>query len=191
MANNTAREIQKAAIALFKEKGYHCVTIDDILKASGVTKGTFYYHFPSKDSLLYDFFVVAKTISPEATRLLITSDNNWQKMWACLEPTIDWAIMAGSDIVSQVLVLNVRSQVDSLSVSKDPEIAGIYMDIIEKGQETDQFQNRSDPREIYIDLKYVSLGLVTEWCICGGQFDYKSAFRNSVATLLSVREEFL
>ncbi len=37
---------------LFNEKGYAKTTVDDILKESGIAKGTLYYHFKSKEDIL-------------------------------------------------------------------------------------------------------------------------------------------
>ncbi len=34
-------------------RGYHATSLDDVLKASGVGKGNFYYYFPSKEALGY------------------------------------------------------------------------------------------------------------------------------------------
>ncbi|MCJ7811601.1 MAG: TetR/AcrR family transcriptional regulator [Dehalococcoidia bacterium] len=43
--------ILEAALVLFASRGYHSVSIEDILRESGCTKGTLYYHFSSKDEL--------------------------------------------------------------------------------------------------------------------------------------------
>lgn len=45
-------EILDIAEHLFNEKGYAKTTIDDILKESGIAKGTLYYHFKSKEDIL-------------------------------------------------------------------------------------------------------------------------------------------
>ena len=44
--------IVTAAWQLFYEKGYNGTTVDDIIELSGTSKGSFYYYFSSKDSLL-------------------------------------------------------------------------------------------------------------------------------------------
>ena len=49
---NVKRRIVDAAWKLFYEKGYDDTTVDDIIKLSDTSKGSFYYYFGSKDSLL-------------------------------------------------------------------------------------------------------------------------------------------
>jgi len=49
---NTADRILDQSMRLFFQKGYHGTSIDDITKATGVTKGAFYWHFKSKEEVL-------------------------------------------------------------------------------------------------------------------------------------------
>lgn len=49
----TRRRIVGHATLLMYEKGYARTTIDDVITAAGVTKGSFYFHFASKDELGY------------------------------------------------------------------------------------------------------------------------------------------
>jgi TetR/AcrR family transcriptional repressor of uid operon len=47
----TRRRILEVAAEHFAERGYAGTSLNDVLKASGVTKGGFYFHFPSKEAL--------------------------------------------------------------------------------------------------------------------------------------------
>jgi TetR/AcrR family transcriptional regulator, transcriptional repressor for nem operon len=53
-----------AALVNFAEKGYAATTVDEICAKAGVTKGAFFHHFPSKQSLA------------------IAAVNNWAEKWA-------------------------------------------------------------------------------------------------------------
>jgi AcrR family transcriptional regulator len=48
----TAQRIFAAAVELFARQGYGQTTVEQIVQAAGVAKGTFFTHFPSKDALL-------------------------------------------------------------------------------------------------------------------------------------------
>lgn len=43
-----------AAATLFAQKGYHATTVDDITRAAGVAKGTFYLYFDEKREVYYE-----------------------------------------------------------------------------------------------------------------------------------------
>ncbi len=49
----TRDQILNAATRLIHLQGYHCTSLDDVLRESGVGKGNFYYHFKSKEDLGY------------------------------------------------------------------------------------------------------------------------------------------
>lgn len=52
MKKGTARErILQAALEVFAHKGYHRGIVDDIVRASGTSKGAVYHHFPTKEAL--------------------------------------------------------------------------------------------------------------------------------------------
>lgn len=50
------QEILEAAIAVFREKGYHAAKMADIAVAAGMGKGTLYEYFPTKEALPKEIF---------------------------------------------------------------------------------------------------------------------------------------
>lgn len=51
-ATNKQAEIEAAAIRLFRQKGYHATSMQDIADAVGLQKGSLYHYISSKDDLL-------------------------------------------------------------------------------------------------------------------------------------------
>lgn len=47
----TRDRILDAALDVFARKGYHRATVDDIVRASGTSKGAVYHHFPNKEAV--------------------------------------------------------------------------------------------------------------------------------------------
>ncbi len=54
-----------AAQNVFRAKGYAAATIDDICQAAGVTKGSFFHHFKSKEELTLDVIAYWSTWTDE------------------------------------------------------------------------------------------------------------------------------
>jgi len=60
----TSQVITKAASRLFRVKGYHGTTVEDIARAVGQKKGSLYYHISGKEELLISILneVIARAI---------------------------------------------------------------------------------------------------------------------------------
>jgi AcrR family transcriptional regulator len=188
MSKDTAFRIQQVAVVAFKEKGFHNVTIDEICNLAGITKSTFYYHYQSKERLLLDFYDNAGNLTTETLKLLATSDNCWQKLWACIEPSIDWTVEAGAAILSQVFITSIQNQISAFGIGNNLEI---IQGIINIGQKTGQFKNISDPKDLFENIRSTIVGIAVLWCIDGGSYDEKQVIRNNLISLLCVRDDLL
>src|SRR5919202_6598779 len=51
-----AEEVYTAALRLFREKGYHATSMQDIAAAVGLYKGSLYHYIGSKEDLLVQVF---------------------------------------------------------------------------------------------------------------------------------------
>ncbi|MCB9780807.1 MAG: TetR/AcrR family transcriptional regulator [Alphaproteobacteria bacterium] len=51
----TRRKVYEAAVDVFKRDGVQECRIEDIATLAGVSRGTFYFHFPTKDAVLLEF----------------------------------------------------------------------------------------------------------------------------------------
>lgn len=50
-AHETRTRILEAAVKVFATKGYHDTKVDDIVSEASTSKGSFYFHFPSKQGI--------------------------------------------------------------------------------------------------------------------------------------------
>lgn len=53
-ADERRGQLLEAARTVFSSKGYHAATVEDITKAAGVAKGTFYLYFSKKREIFYE-----------------------------------------------------------------------------------------------------------------------------------------
>src|SRR5256886_16555586 len=63
----TKAALVDAGLHIMLEKGYHHTGIQDVLQATGVPKGSFYYYFPSKEA--FGQAVIAQFASAYLARL--------------------------------------------------------------------------------------------------------------------------
>ncbi|MBS4174090.1 TetR/AcrR family transcriptional regulator [Bacillus sp. FJAT-49736] len=75
--NDRKQHVMKVAHQLFIEKGFLSTSIQDILHYSGISKGTFYNYFPSKNELLMAIFhSVHERLEIERNKILIGQDRS-------------------------------------------------------------------------------------------------------------------
>lgn len=50
----TRRRVRECALAIFRRDGLAAARIDEIVKAANVSRGTFYFHFPTKEDVIVE-----------------------------------------------------------------------------------------------------------------------------------------
>ena len=70
--DETRRSILASAQNLFKRKGYEATSVDEIVQAADLVKGTFYYHFDSKEQVLLSLRYLAVIEAVEASIARLT-----------------------------------------------------------------------------------------------------------------------
>ncbi|WP_428897232.1 TetR/AcrR family transcriptional regulator [Parelusimicrobium proximum] len=68
-------EIMNAAENLFNSKGYGATTINDILRATGIAKGTLYHYFQSKEQVMHDLIMRYVNRNADAVREIVSDTN--------------------------------------------------------------------------------------------------------------------
>src|SRR5215813_12318999 len=58
---DTRQRIYEAAMEIFRRDGFELARVDDVTKAAGVSHGTFYFHFATKDEVLVQCLRASET----------------------------------------------------------------------------------------------------------------------------------
>lgn len=68
------KELIKIAYELFITKGYENTSVDEIIAKAGIAKGTYYYHFESKEQMLEDVVNMMIDRSVERAKKIVESN---------------------------------------------------------------------------------------------------------------------
>ena len=103
----TQERILDAAVTVFAEKGYHDARVDEIVAASGTSKGTVYFHFDSKQEIflaLIDEF--ARRLEQTVLEAILQEEDGIRRVDAalksCLEVFYDYQHLAKIFLIQAV-----------------------------------------------------------------------------------------
>jgi AcrR family transcriptional regulator len=92
VADERRAQIIQAALACFTRKGYNNTTMDDIVAESGLSKGSLYWYFKSKDDLFAEALLsVAMDVSQETMAALEQWSTASDKLRAIGQATVEFA----------------------------------------------------------------------------------------------------
>lgn len=136
-------KIIQASLHLFSEKGFHGVSVNDIVKYCDTSKGGFYHHFKSKDELLYvihDLFITY--VLNEANEIKQKYDQPIEQLYEILKSHVRVFDLYNEHIVVFYQEQKyLKEEYEELIKQKRDEFKNIIMDVIKEGQNIGQFRN--------------------------------------------------
>lgn len=187
---STKDKIIEAAWSLFREKGFEATTLEDIIIAANISKGSFYYYFDRKDALLdtlseifdREYEKLKKNIDPEL--------NSYEKllyinyaMHKFIEDQIDVNLLAS------LYSAQLFSKGNSNLLDQNRTYYKLVAEIIEEGQKRGQITKSKSVREI---SKYYSLcerALVSDWCLEKGGYSLVEYSREYLPVMMQAFKE--
>ncbi|HVQ76072.1 MAG TPA: TetR/AcrR family transcriptional regulator [Candidatus Binatia bacterium] len=127
--SDTRERILRAALEVFAARGYHRAAVDDIVRASGTSKGAVYHHFPNKEALflaLVDDF--AGHLAAAVATAIASSHGALGKVEAALRAGLE--TFAGHRDLARILLLESAS-VGATYRAKRAEIHGRFAALIQ------------------------------------------------------------
>jgi len=164
----TKQSLVDSASELFVKYGVNKVTIDDICSNCGMTKGSFYYHFPSKNH------IVALSINSGLDRYLeehYNSDENLsitEQLTNLNLCTFNFFQKIGKELTGLSFISLISTLVDV--VIKDRTFVNVLSSIIIKAQ-NQSLLNDMNKEEAYHHCSSVINGILIEWCISGDKLN--------------------
>lgn len=163
-AERTRALIVDAAAVAFAQGGYDGVSMNDLVRESGLTKGAFYFHFPSKDEIALAAFrtkqveLVARVVdaitgaasATERLRGLLVHRARLLRE----DPSLRVVARLGTE-------LNVRSGPGSEYATFQDLALDLLRSLIEEGQLNGEFRAELDPGDAASTLFALIVGLDT------------------------------
>ncbi|WII38270.1 TetR/AcrR family transcriptional regulator [Paenibacillus thiaminolyticus] len=137
-------KIMKHSIALFEAKGFSEASIQDIVDTLGVTKGTFYYYFASKEQLLTQIHLqYIDYMLEEQRRIIEQQDRSWREKLSGIILMMIRAIegQGGRARIFFRELLHIRGDNLAAITQKRDRFRLNVQSVIERGMESGEFRD--------------------------------------------------
>ena len=184
---NIKYTILKTSYALFKQYGYHNVSVLQICQACQISKPTFYKHLKSKENILNYYFKSIDTYIPDEWYRYKDVTNYWNHITKGFLYLIDHIQLVGLDLYTENFVVNLKNETQSLI-----EVRAFHdtiCDLIEAGQQAGQILNPASSEELYQIAMRILSGYGAYWCMIQGKNDLKDEFIQGLSASFFVNEE--
>jgi AcrR family transcriptional regulator len=179
----TRREIYSAAMKLFLRRGFDAVTIDDICRAADVARGTFFLHFPAKESLLYEY---GERANAELAALLQVQRGSATAALRLALKTLAERASRQPEVISlltrEVLM---RPVVFAEHEEQTRTFVQLLGAVIRRGQAQGEFRRKVEPLIAAVALGSAFFALVYEWSRRGGELDIEGAIAQTLDVILN------
>lgn len=172
-AENTKQVIFESALSLFKEKGFEQVSVEQITKYAGTSKGSFYTYYATKsDIIVQEFWAIdAYYRSIEGIVLHEKTCSAMLLKFTALQLTYVRDVI-GCEML-KVLYANQVLQEGSAKVITDQNRFwhSFICTIMEEGQNRGEFSKILKPKQQAILFNRAIRGLFLDWNISSADFD--------------------
>ncbi len=83
-SEETRKLLMEKAVEIFLAKGFEKATLRDLSKATGLSLGSFYYYFPSKEAIILDFYRQNFAIFAAEAKAGIATSKKFEKQFAAV-----------------------------------------------------------------------------------------------------------
>ena len=170
----TKKNIVSAAWRLFYEQGYDDTTVDEIIRASGTSKGTFYHYFKGKDALLTSLSELFDNKYEELIQDMPEEMGSFEKLlylnqelFGMIETSVSRELLA-SMYSSQLVTKGEKHLLDQNRI-----YYRLLNELIAKGQRDGELTTRMSANEIAKIYALCERALLYDWCICNGEYSLR------------------
>jgi TetR/AcrR family fatty acid metabolism transcriptional regulator len=184
-AIKTRKLIYDIAVKLMDDQGFAVTTIEEISKKAGVSVGTFYHYFKSKEDIFYDLFKKAdeyfeSVVAPEIKKIAESGASVSDQIVYFFNQYAKYDTDRG--LVNIIQLYNTKNELFS---RKDRFMRKLLEELIGRGQATGELTLELNADETTEFLFIASRGVVFDWCVHYGEYDLREKMESYLSRLVS------
>ena len=183
-SQETKERIFRAAKEILQKSGYENLSIKNICEVAGVSNGSFYHHFKTKDDLLSYYIEEQPSINPE---LLDLPMNKQSAIDAIIEVYLNYASYCealGVDFIAGYYTPRNQALNPDIRTERPYPIVTVQQ-YLEKATQAKTISLTLPIEDVVTDIRMLVIGNAFEWALRNGTVDIKTNIKRSLTQYLN------
>lgn len=173
-SKNTRNKIIQTSWNLFYSQGYENTTVDDIIEAAHISKGTFYHYFTGRDDLVGG---IAYLLDEEYENIISSMDKNIKAINKLALLTKNSFFMLENtvpvNLLSKILSSHMNGNCGYKSLlNPDRTYYRVIRKLVIDAKQEGSINQNYSVNEVCIAYSLFERGLMYDWCISNGSYAF-------------------
>lgn len=182
-SKDTKERIFRAAKRILQKKGYEELSIKNICEEAGVSNGSFYHHFKTKDDLLSYYIEDQPSINPDLLDLPQNVDEAKLAIIRVYLNYVDYCKELGVEFMTGYYDPKNQALNPAIRTERPYPIVTVQT-YVEKAVDAGIIQLNVEIDEFTTDIRMIVIGNVFEWCLRKGDADFEGNMKRSLGKYL-------
>lgn len=183
-SKETKDKIFRAAKHILQKKGYDQLSIKNICEEAGVSNGSFYHHFKTKDDLLSYYIEEQPSINPDLLDLPENAEEAKQTIIYVYLNYVHYCQELGVEFMSNYYTPKNQS-LNPLIRTERPYPIITVSNYLQKVIDANIIHPSLALEDITTDIRMIVIGNVFDWCLKSGDTDFEGNMKRSLETYLN------
>lgn len=182
-SKKTKERIFQAAKRILQKSGYEELSIKNICEEAGVSNGSFYHHFKTKDDLLSYYIEDQPSIDPDRLELPKNKEDAKETIIHVYLNYVKYCKELGVEFMAGYYTPHNQALNPTIRTERPYPIVTVQH-YLERALEANAIQLNLKIEEITTDIRMIVIGNVFEWAMRNGDADFEGNMRRSLSHYL-------
>ena len=179
----TREKIFQAAKRILQKKGYEELSIKNICEEAGVSNGSFYHHFKTKDDLLSYYIEDQPKINPDLLEMPDSAAGVKEGIIQVYMNYVKYCRELGVEFMSEYYDTKNQALIAAISMERPYPIVTVQH-YVERAEQAGVVKLNVKLEEFTTDIRMIVIGNVFEWCVKHGEADFEGNMSRSLGKYL-------
>lgn len=180
----TKARIFNAAKRILKKSGYEQLSIKNICEEAGVSNGSFYHHFKTKDDLLSYYIEEQPSINPDLLDLPSSKEEARETIVYVYLNYVRYCRELGVEFMANYYTPKNQSLNPLIRTERPYPIITVH-NYLQKCIDARIITLNDSLEHITTDIRMIVIGNVFEWCLKNGDADFEGNMRRCLENYLN------